>query len=241
MMKLLPDWAKLVLQVWDISGIGTETKLRVYSAVVLPTLLYGAESWTVYKTHADKLNRFHVSCLKRILGIHWSEKVPDTEVLERAKAPSIYCHLKKIQLRWAGHLVRMPNTRLPKAIFYSELVRGKRKVGAPRKRYKDTLKTSLKDCSIDVGDWETLCLDRSEWRRTVTCGSKAFEKNRICKAKAARAERKERQQNPSAGTGRTEHQCSACGKFFSKRIALEGHKRTHKWAISYVFEKFLSL
>ena len=226
--KASSAFGRLRDRVWDISGIRTETKLRVYSAVVLPTLLYGAESWTVYKTHADKLNRFHVSCLKRILGIHWSEKVPDTEVLERAKAPSIYCHLKKIQLRWAGHLVRMPNTRLPKAIFYSELVRGKRNVGAPRKRYKDTLKTSLKDCSIDVGNWETVCLDRSQWRTAVTCGSKAFEKDRVCKAKAARAARKEKQQNPSVVIGQTDFQCPVCGKCFTKRIALEGHKRMHK-------------
>ena len=31
--------------VWDQSGIGLDTKLKVYKAVVLPTLLYACETW----------------------------------------------------------------------------------------------------------------------------------------------------------------------------------------------------
>ena len=56
----------------------------------------------------------------------------------------------------------MPDTRLPKVIFYSELANGKRKTGAPKKRYKDSLKCSLKDCFIDVKTWENLSLDRRD-------------------------------------------------------------------------------
>ncbi|VDL96218.1 unnamed protein product [Schistocephalus solidus] len=43
------------------------TKLKMYKAVVLTTLLYGAETWTVYSNQARKLNHFHLSCLRRIL------------------------------------------------------------------------------------------------------------------------------------------------------------------------------
>ena len=34
--------------IWDRSGIGLDTKLKVYRPVVLPTLLYACETWTVY-------------------------------------------------------------------------------------------------------------------------------------------------------------------------------------------------
>ncbi len=52
--------------VWARIGISTETKIKVYKAVVLTTLLYGSESWTVYKRHAKKLNHFHTICLRKL-------------------------------------------------------------------------------------------------------------------------------------------------------------------------------
>jgi len=68
--------------------------------------------------------------------------------------------LKKAQLRWAGHLVRMPDTRLPKRLFYKELAEGKHSQGGQKKRYKDCIKALLKSFDIDVETWETLALDR---------------------------------------------------------------------------------
>ena len=52
------------------------------------------------------------------------------------------------QLRWTGHVSRMPEERLPKKILYGELEMGKRSHGGQKKRYKDTLKASLKDFNI---------------------------------------------------------------------------------------------
>ena len=51
---------------WGRSGIRLDTKLKVYKAVVLPTLLYTSETWTVYQRHAKRLNHFHTSCLKNL-------------------------------------------------------------------------------------------------------------------------------------------------------------------------------
>ena len=42
--------------IWDQSGIRLDTKLKVYRLVVLPTLLYACETWTVYQWHAKRLN-----------------------------------------------------------------------------------------------------------------------------------------------------------------------------------------
>ena len=58
--------------------------------------------------------------------------------------------LKLAQLRWTGHVIRMPDERLPKKVFYGELQEGKRSQGGQKKRYKDTLKASLKDFDIPV-------------------------------------------------------------------------------------------
>ena len=62
--------------------------------------------------------------------------------------------LKLAQLRWTGHVIRMPDERLQKKFFYGELQEGKRSRGGQKKRYKDTITASLKDFDIPIGSWK---------------------------------------------------------------------------------------
>ncbi|VDL91699.1 unnamed protein product [Schistocephalus solidus] len=101
----------------------------MYKAVVLTTLLYGGETWTVYSNQARNRNHFHPSCLRRILKIGWQDRIPDTEVLERTGILSSHAMLRQVQLRWSGHLVRMDDERLPKRIFYGDVATGPRRQG----------------------------------------------------------------------------------------------------------------
>ena len=50
--KASAAFGRLCGSVWDRSGIRLDTKLKVYKAVVLLTLLYACETWTVYQRHA---------------------------------------------------------------------------------------------------------------------------------------------------------------------------------------------
>ncbi|BHF71456.1 hypothetical protein SprV_0401451400 [Sparganum proliferum] len=63
------------------------TELKMYNAVVLTTILYGAETWIVYPR---KPNHFHLSCLRRILKPMWQGRIPDREVLEQIGIRSIH-------------------------------------------------------------------------------------------------------------------------------------------------------
>jgi len=65
--------------------------------------------------------------LHHILGIRWQDKIPDVDVLERAKIVSVEALITVSQLRWAGHVWRKPDNRFPKAVLYGELSVGKRK------------------------------------------------------------------------------------------------------------------
>ncbi|GFN94245.1 hypothetical protein PoB_002075100 [Plakobranchus ocellatus] len=69
--------------------------------------------------------------------------VANVEVLEQAEIPSIEALIAKSQLRWAGHVFRMKDHRLPKIALYGEIRSGHRYRGAPKKRYKDCLKRPL--------------------------------------------------------------------------------------------------
>ena len=124
-------FGRLRANVWEL-----DTKLKVYKAVVLPTLLYACETWTVYQRHAKRLNHFHLSCLRKLLKIKWQDKIPDTEVLKKAGMQSMHTVLKLAQLKWTGHVITMPDERLPKKVFYGELQEGKCSQGGQKKPSK---------------------------------------------------------------------------------------------------------
>ena len=216
-------FGRLRKSVWERRGIKLATKLKVYRAVVLPTLLYACETWTVYERHARKLDRFHMNSLRKLLKITWQDKLPDTEVLSRADLPSIHTLLKKAQVRWAGHIVRMPNTRLPKRLFYGELTEGKRSQGGKKKRHEDTLKVSLKSFNISPNTWEIEALNRPVWRSNTSKGATSYEQNRIAEARRKRVLRKSRDNSMVA-----DHLCPTCGRGFRARIGLISHSRTHR-------------
>ena len=89
------------------------TKVNVYKACVISTLLYGSESWTMHAHQEKWLNVFHMRCLRHILGITWQDKVTNNVVLEKAGIPSLYTLLKQRRMRWLGHVIRMKDGRIP--------------------------------------------------------------------------------------------------------------------------------
>ncbi|BHF85085.1 hypothetical protein SprV_1002824300 [Sparganum proliferum] len=102
--KASQAFGRLQSKVWNRHGLQLTSKLKMYKTVILPTLLYGAETWTVYTKQARRLNHFHLSCLRRILRLNWQDRIPDTDVLERTQILSIYAMLRQMHLRWNGHL-----------------------------------------------------------------------------------------------------------------------------------------
>ena len=139
-------FGRLRKTVWERRGIHLATKLK---AVVLTTLLCCCETWTAYRRHEKQLNHFHLRCLWTLLNIRWQDKISKTEVLQKAKMPSIITFMRKVQIRWAGYVTRMPDVRIAKQLLYGELFQGKRFVSGQRKRFEDCLKVSLIDFSID--------------------------------------------------------------------------------------------
>ena len=75
----------------------------------------------------------------------WQDKVPNTEVLERANLPSMYSLLRQRLLQWLGHVCRMEEGRIPKDILYGELAKEN---GAPLLDRNCNSKTSVNATEI---------------------------------------------------------------------------------------------
>ena len=135
--------------------------------------------------------------------------------------------LKRSQLRWAGHVCRMTDNRLPKRLLYGELKKGKRSHGGQRKRYKDTLKGSLKHYGINPDNWEELAQDRSVWRALVHSGVTSYEEKRVEEQVQKRQQRKSRASTTSQPGSPPALTCPHCRRLFRARIGLISHLRTH--------------
>ena len=213
--------SKLHKRVWSNKNLTENTKMKVYRACVLSTLLYSSEAWVTYAAQERKLNSFHLRCLRRILGIRWQDRVPNTDVLERAGLPSIFTLLSQRRLRWLGHVRRMDDGRIPKDLLYGELASGARSQGRPRLRYKDTCKRDMKCSAICIQSWESLAECRDPWRTAVQSGTKQAEQDRTDCQRKKRAARKSAPTEHAA----TAHTCRLCGRDCHSRIGLYSHAR----------------
>ena len=136
----------------------------MYRAVVVPTLLYSAETWVLYRKQIRLLERFNQRCLRSILGIKWQDNVSNEEVLKRASLASTESILLQVQLRDRG---------------------------APRKRYKDQLERQLAQAGISHQSRQQAASDRDSWRSSVRKASCEFEAERHTAAKEKRRRQKE--------------------------------------------------
>ena len=125
------------------------------------------------------------------------DKVPNTDVLERANMNSMPAIICERRLHWLGHVRRMDKGRIPKDLLYGELVEGTRLAGRPHLCFKDVCKRDMKTCHIVTN---TCAKDCATWRLLVKQGTKRSEKERKVAATEKRAKRKERQQQIQQAT-----------------------------------------
>ena len=153
-------------RLWRKSGIRLCTKVMVYKAVVLSSLLYGSEAWTLNAKQIKRLEMFHQKCLRKICRIRWYHKIPDYEILERCQVGSLQSFLDRNKLRWTGHVIRMENMRIPKIMLYGRVDNGAAKRGN-HITYMNHLNALLRECNIDLKYVEELAANRNNWRSTI--------------------------------------------------------------------------
>ncbi len=101
------------------SEISTKTKIRIFKATVLPTLLYGSESWALLVRQLRRLESFQMRCIRYILGIRFAThgNVSHDSLRLRCDIRPISDQLRINRLRWLGHLARMNSSRIPTRLY----------------------------------------------------------------------------------------------------------------------------
>jgi len=222
-------FGRLRKRLWDDHGICIDTKVAVYHTVVLTSLLYSSEAWTLYRRHIKKLDSVHMRCLRHILNVKWQDKVPNITILEKCGISGVEAIL--LSMVWSCLPHQMSNTRIPKLLLYGQLPGAKRHAGGQSKRYKDQLRVNFKSCNLDHTKWETLAEDRSStWREECYNAVSGFEEQWNVTAKARLAARKDLCH--SASSTSATFTCITCGRTCSSRIGLFSHQRSHRCDLS---------
>ena len=74
--------------------------------------------------------------------------------------------IRERRMRWAGHIRRMDDARLPKKLMFGEVEGGRRTRGRPKLTWD---KCFEKDCEArGVVNWKATAKNRLEWKKVVT-------------------------------------------------------------------------
>ena len=93
----------------------------------------------------------------------WKIKT-NQELDEVIKHKNIINLARTKRLGWYGHIERMQETRMVKAIHAWKPI-SKRPMGRPKIRWEDDVKKDIQ--RLKVANWETLVQDRSRWKEVV--------------------------------------------------------------------------
>ena len=152
--------------VWNATPISTKTKQRIFTTNVIATLLYGSETWKVTQALSNKLQSFVNKCLRKILRIHWPEKISNEELWSRTGQEHIPTVIARRKWAWIGHTLRIPVTDTTKqALKWNP--QGKRKVGRPAKTWRRSIEEEMKKANISWNTAEKIAANRVRWRSTV--------------------------------------------------------------------------
>ena len=218
------SFGRLQDRVFHNHDLRLPTKIKVYEAICLSTLLYGSESWTPYARQIRTLEAWHIKNLRSILGITWRDRITHEEIFRRTGSVSLENYLSRRQLRWLGHVIRMPDDRLPKQALYGQLTVGERSSGGQKKRHKDHMKKVLRKFDLAPESLEELASDRSQWRAACHNGARSFEHGRNERMR----ERRQRRHEIRPPNQEDVYPCNRCGRVCLSRVGLTSHLRAHQ-------------
>ncbi|KAK3538164.1 hypothetical protein QTP70_032558 [Hemibagrus guttatus] len=94
------------------------------------------ELWVITERMRSRIQAAKMSFLCRVAGRSLRDRLRSSVTQEEFGVKPLLLHIERGQLRWLGHLFRMPPGRLPGEVFRA-CPTGKRPRGRPRTRWRD--------------------------------------------------------------------------------------------------------
>ena len=103
------------------SWITNKTKLHLYRVLMLPTMLYESECWTITKADIQGIDAVDQWCLQRILDLCWNDFVRNDHTYSFEHSDNVFCVVERSNFIVASAVD--DSHRLQADAFHSDLRR----------------------------------------------------------------------------------------------------------------------
>ena len=93
----------------EVSG---RARMAIFNAVYRPTLIYGHEHWVMTERTRSRIRTAEMRFLRRAAGLALRDRIHRSTIRESLKVALFLLYIERSQLRWLGHILRIPNERL---------------------------------------------------------------------------------------------------------------------------------
>uniref|UniRef100_A0A669C209 Reverse transcriptase domain-containing protein n=1 Tax=Oreochromis niloticus TaxID=8128 RepID=A0A669C209_ORENI len=143
--------------------LSVKAKLSIYRSIYVPTLTYGHELWVVTERTRSRIQAAEMSFLRRVAGLSLRDRVRSSAIREGLRVEPLLLHIERSQLRWFGHLTRMPPGRLLGEVFRA-CPTGRRPRGRPRTRWRDYIsRLAWERLGVPPDELEEVAGEREVW------------------------------------------------------------------------------
>ena len=147
--------------------LSQKAKLSVYRSIFVPTLTYGHEGWVLTERTRSRIQAAEIRFLGRVAGFSLRDKVRSSVIREGLGVEPLLLRVERSQLRWFGHLSRMPAGRLPREV-YKACPTGSRPRGRPRIRWRNYISDLAEErLGIPEPELANAAQERKAWSRLL--------------------------------------------------------------------------
>ena len=118
--------------------VRTETVLKLYNTLILPTFLYGSEKWTLTASQRRRIEAAEMKLLRPLAGYTLYDHKTNYSIRKELRIRSILDKIDEYRKKWLLHIQRMPQNRIPLK-SYNYRRQGRRLIGRPKKRWREQL------------------------------------------------------------------------------------------------------
>ena len=169
-------YARLKPTCFSSHHLSRRRKFRVFEVFVLTKLLFCAELWRMPPEQWRRLEKFYNRCLRTLAGrTLWTmarDHVSDADIRTALGARPLPELVDRACLRWYGHVVRMPVTRLPQQLLYGRITAwplDTSRAAGPH-RYSHRCLQALRHFGIDSTVAAHAAQDATRWRGRINRG-----------------------------------------------------------------------